>query len=188
VNLSIEWDKEEVSPMRLLLISIFIAAGLTLGGVSSFANDTKTKTNTHEITLMGQINDIEGDSLVVKDSRGTIHIVIPAAPFQLERVRVGDSVTVKLGNNGKAVVISKSGKTIGNSEANVQATLSGKITNIKGDSLWVQDSVGKTHRVIPAAPLQLERVRVGDSVIIGMRNGRAAVVYNIKNMGGPESM
>ncbi|MER3445805.1 MAG: hypothetical protein C4291_02745 [Candidatus Dadabacteria bacterium] len=102
--------------MRLLLISIFIAAGLTLGGVSSFANGTKTETNTREITLMGQINDIEGDSLVVKDSRGTIHIVIPAAP------------------------------------------------------------------------LQLERARVGDNVIIGMRNRRAAVIHNIKNMGGSEGM
>ncbi len=114
MNLSIEWDKEEVSPMRLLLISMFIAAGLTLGGVSSFANSTKTETNTQEMTLSGQISGIRGDSLIVKDNMGKVHKVIPAEPSELEYVKVGENVSIKM-RDGRAVDIHKTANT-GSSE------------------------------------------------------------------------
>ena len=100
--------------MRLLLISMFIAVGLTLGGVSSFANDTKAKTNTQEITLSGQISGIKGDSMIVKDNMGKVHQVIPAEPSELAYVKVGENVSIKM-RDGRAVDIHKTENT-GSSE------------------------------------------------------------------------
>lgn len=100
--------------MRLLLISMFIAVGLTLGGVSSFANDTKTKTNNQEIILSGQISGIKGDSLMVKDNMGKVHQVIPAEPEELAHVKVGENVSIKM-RDERAVDIHKTENT-GSSE------------------------------------------------------------------------
>ena len=100
--------------MRLLLISTFIAVGLTLGGISAFAtDDTKTKGQTEEMKgnsqetqISGQITDIKGDSLMVKDNTGKTHTVIPAEPSELSKVKVGDNVTITM-RNGRAVAINK---------------------------------------------------------------------------------
>lgn len=67
-----------------------------------------------------------------------------------------------------------------------EMTLSGEITKIKGDSLWIKDSAGKTHKVIPAEPSELEHVKVGENVTITMRNGRAVDIHKMENKGSSE--
>ena len=98
--------------MRNLFISTVIAAGLVFGGVSVFANETQTKEqtevkgNAQEMTLSGEITKIKGDSLIIKDSMGKTHKVIPAEPSELAHVKVGENVTITM-RNGRAVDIHK---------------------------------------------------------------------------------
>jgi hypothetical protein len=100
--------------MRKLFISaaIAIAAGLVLGGVSTFANDTKAgqtqiKGSTqHVIQLSGKITGVKSNSFMLKDQMGKIHKIIPADPSELAKINVGDNVTVDI-RDGKAVAINK---------------------------------------------------------------------------------
>jgi uncharacterized protein YdeI (BOF family) len=191
--------------MKKLLISAIIVAGLALGGVSSFAandtnvNDTKASGQTEmkgntsgtmtQISgrISGRIADIKGDSLTVKDQTGETHIVIPAEPSELAKVKVGENVTIDL-RDGRAVAIHE---YMGKSKAmkgSVRSTLSGQITNIKGDSFWLKDDTGKVHRVIPAEPSELAKIKVGENVTIRIDNGRAVAINKMENKGSSESM
>ena len=98
--------------MKRLFISAAIVAGLVLGGVSAFADNTgmkqtEMKENTKDMTqLSGKVTDIKGDSFMLKDDMGKTHKVIPAEPSELAKLNVGDHVTVDM-RNGRAVSINK---------------------------------------------------------------------------------
>ncbi|MGE5446478.1 MAG: hypothetical protein ACM3SR_18085 [Ignavibacteriales bacterium] len=99
--------------MKRLFISAAIVAGLVLGGVSAFADNTgmkqtETTENAKNLTqLSGKITDIKGDSFMLKDQMGKTHKVIPAEPSELAKLNVGDNVTVDI-RDGRAVAINKS--------------------------------------------------------------------------------
>jgi ribosomal protein L21E len=98
--------------MKRLFISAAIVAGLVLGGVSAFADNTgmkqtETRENAKDMTqLTGKVTDIKGDSFMLKDDMGKTHKVIPAEPSELAKLNVGDHVTVDM-RNGRAVSINK---------------------------------------------------------------------------------
>ncbi|GEM_PF-1020765 len=70
----------------------------------------------------------------------------------------------------------KAGQTETKENAKDMTQLTGKITDIKGDSFMLKDDMGKTHKVIPAEPSELAKLNVGDHVTVDMRNGRAVSI------------
>lgn len=65
--------------------------------------------------------------------------------------------------------------------------ISGKVTDIKGNSFMLKDEFGKTHKVIPAEPSELTKIKVGDNVTVDMRDGKAVAINKTDNTGNPET-
>ncbi len=65
--------------------------------------------------------------------------------------------------------------------------LSGKITDIKGDSFMLKDEMGKTHKVIPAEPSELAKLNAGDNVTVDIRDGRAVAINKAESRGNINS-
>lgn len=65
--------------------------------------------------------------------------------------------------------------------------ISGKVTDIKGDSFMLKEESGKTHKVIPAEPSELTKIKVGDNVTVDMRAGKAVAINKTDNTGSSET-
>ncbi len=62
--------------------------------------------------------------------------------------------------------------------------LSGKITDIKGDSFMLKDQAGKN---VPVEPSELAEIKVGDNVTIDMRDGKAVAINKTDNFDNSEA-
>jgi len=94
--------------MRRLLGLALVALALTLSGVSTFAT---TKQHAKQAAALpaeitGEITNIKGHTLMLKDEAGKESMIRTTDPKMLEDLKVGDKVTVKL-ENGKATSIQK---------------------------------------------------------------------------------
>src|ERR1700756_2361364 len=96
--------------MRRLILATFMALGLILGGVSSFAVETKQQTLPAVITPTEIKGEIIGVILRVKDTTGITHLIRVFDPKELKGLKIGDNVDVKL-EKGKAVSIEKAEST-----------------------------------------------------------------------------
>jgi LysM repeat protein len=133
--------------MRLLLVSVFLAAGLIVwGGVSSFANETtkgstNSKGQTEEMkgssnqgtagemtkgtsVIDGEITDIQGDTVMVKDEMGNIQSIKLSGTEKMHNLRtkdlkVGDRVHAEM-KNGHLVSFYKEEAGPGSSEMKSQ--------------------------------------------------------------------
>ena len=65
--------------------------------------------------------------------------------------------------------------------------LSGKVTEIKGDSFILKDQAGKTHKIVPVEPSELAEIKVGDNVTVDMTDGKAVAINKTDNSGNSEA-
>jgi Cu/Ag efflux protein CusF len=98
--------KEVSHKMRRLIVATFMGLGLILGGVSSFAAETKQQTIPVVITPTEIKGEIVGVVLRVKDKVGITHLIRVTDPKELKGLKTGDNIDVKL-EKGKAVSIEK---------------------------------------------------------------------------------
>ncbi len=94
--------------MRKFIVAAFVALGLILSGVSSFA---VTKQHTMQVVaapteIKGEVTKITAKTLKVKDEAGKTHRITVTDPKSLEGIKVGDKVDIKL-EKGKPVSIEK---------------------------------------------------------------------------------
>jgi hypothetical protein len=65
--------------------------------------------------------------------------------------------------------------------------LSGKVTDVKGDSFMLKDQAGKTHKIVPVEPSELAEIKVGDNVTVNMTDGKAVAINKTDNSGNSEA-
>jgi Cu/Ag efflux protein CusF len=95
--------------MKRLIGSALVALALTLSGISAFAATVHQPTKhvaALPTELTGEITNIRGQILMLKDEAGKESMIRATDPKMLEGLKVGDRVTVKL-ENGKATSIQK---------------------------------------------------------------------------------
>jgi Cu/Ag efflux protein CusF len=94
--------------MKRLVVFVLIGVMLALTGASSFAamKHHKKQVAIAPIEYKGEVTQIKGSILTVKDEEGKTHNVRVTDPKALEGIKVGDKVDIKL-EKGKPVSVQK---------------------------------------------------------------------------------
>lgn len=109
-------------------------------------------------TSMGEIAEIKGDSVIIKDKLGNTNSFKLSDPETLQGLNVGDSVAINIHKLERGLI----------------NETTGIVTAIEGNNLTVEDNLASTYTFKVTDSKMLENLSVGNKVTIKLEKAEAA--------------
>lgn len=137
--------------MGKIILSIFIIAVFLLGA-NSFALSEQVIDQLSGIKseITGEVTEVKGDTVTIKDEMGKTNTFKLSDSETPERVNVGDTMSINIRKLDSGFV----------------SMFTGKVTDIKDNTLTIQDKTGGTYSFKITDSKALENIKAGDMVSV----------------------